>query len=79
MQRVQKLALVLVDSLDLDVEDGFGFTCQPVLVPIRVASFSLFCSFDLPPFVPEFLVVGVFLQFLQLVQVGDPLVADRAE
>jgi len=78
MEDIEELALVLVDSLDLTVEQRVDIDLQAVILE-DVPGQVLFCGrLDLLPVGPEAGVSGKRAESLQLVKVSGPAVADCA-
>ena len=74
---VQLLPLVLVDTLDLDVKERRGVDYHTGALLDKLGKASLVCKLDLSPLLPEFLVLDIFLNLIELCQVGQELVAAR--
>ena len=76
MQNVQQLALVLMETLYLHVEDGARIYGDSVVLQDVFRQAHLVLILDIHELLLGLLVVGVNLQLRDLGQVGDPLVSD---
>ncbi|GMR46281.1 hypothetical protein PMAYCL1PPCAC_16476, partial [Pristionchus mayeri] len=68
--------LVLVDSLDVDVEDGSGIDLHLVLVLQILCHTHLVLLLHFSDIIKELRIVLERIQLLQLVQIRDPRVTD---
>ena len=69
----EQLTFVLVNTLDLDVEDGIGIDDYANLVANRTRQFQLVLALDGLERFAKFLVLGEGFEFAQAAQIGDPL------
>ena len=76
MQDVQQLALVLVQTLYLHVEDGTRIDLDAVLLLDVLRQTHLVAIFDVHELLLCLRIVGIDLEFFNVGQIGDPLVAD---
>ena len=76
VEDIEQLALVLVDALDLDVEEGIDIEADAAFFFDEIGQALLVGALDFAPFLVESLVVGKGLELAHLRQVGDPVLAD---
>ena len=74
VENVHHLSLVLMDSLDLDIEQSVNWNIISSLLLDPVGKSLLILQLDLNELVDEGLVSGVWHKLLQVVKSGDPLV-----
>ena len=77
VDREHELALVLVEALHLDVEDGVWVQLDAEVLLRPVGELALVAALDLRHRREEVRVVRELLELLEVVEVGDPAVADR--
>ena len=78
MQQVEVLALVLVQALDLDVEEGVGRNQDPALALDLRGEEHLVLPLDRHELRLEGRLIGPFLELAELVEVAHPAVANLA-
>ncbi len=76
MQRNHQLALVLVNSFDLDIKNGLRIEGHSIFSFNEVYEGQFVLPLYLSKLLAEFFVAGFFVDFLQLIQIGDPVITD---
>ena len=76
LQSIEVLALVLVDALHLNVEQGGGIHQHAGVAVDVTGQLALHRQLGVTPVLQEAMVVLAFLQLAQVLHVGDPVLTD---
>ena len=75
VQNIHQLTFVLMQSLDLNIEDGMRIDFDSIMLLDVFCQTYFVLVFDIHELLQSFLVICVNLQFCQFRQIGDPAIA----